>query len=82
MVFIPTNLNICYLKVGTPDHKSAVSFGQNIYLGINTVGKKTQGFGQQMADDSTTVFPIGIIFDDEMIDMPSIKSEPKPGPHA
>ncbi|MFK9093677.1 hypothetical protein [Bacillus salipaludis] len=73
MFFIPTNVNIGNMKINSPDHKSAVSVGPTLLKGINVAGKKNQGFGQQFADFSITAVPIHIIFDDEIIDIPSIK---------
>lgn len=73
MFFLPTSVNIDNIKIGSPDHKSSVSFGSNFLIRRYVDGKKNQGFGQQMADISATVIPINITFDDEMIDSPSIK---------
>lgn len=72
-MFIPTQVNIGELKLGSPDHRSAVSIGTNLMVGINTAGKKNQGFGQQIADESVTFCPVQIVFEDEVIDMPSLK---------
>ncbi|WML39792.1 hypothetical protein RCG19_21910 [Neobacillus sp. OS1-2] len=72
-MFIPTKVTIGSMKINSPDHKSAVSVGPTFFKGINVTGKKNQGFGQQMGDFSITSVPIYIIFDDEIIDMPSIK---------
>ncbi|MDR4947419.1 hypothetical protein [Neobacillus cucumis] len=73
MFFIPTNVNICNLKNNSPDHSSVISLGPNFLTGMNVYGKKNQGFGQQMADDTVTVIPIYIIFDEDGIDSPNSK---------
>jgi hypothetical protein len=73
MFFIPTVVNIGGIKVNSPDHGSAVSFGSNFLVGIRVAGKKNQGFGQQMADFTGAVLPISIIFDDDNIDSSSKK---------
>ncbi|GHH99156.1 hypothetical protein [Neobacillus kokaensis] len=73
MYFIPTKLNICNIKINSPDHKSAINFGANFLTNMNVAGKKSQGFGQQSADDVLTIIPISITFDDDIIDIPSIK---------
>jgi hypothetical protein len=73
-MFIPTKVNIGELKLGSPDHKSSVSFGTNFMIGINSAAKKNQGFGQQSADASITICPVQIVFEDELLDMPTIKN--------
>ncbi len=73
MYFIPTKLQIGGLKIGSPDHKSAIHFGANFLTNINVAGKKNQGSGQQNADDLLTINPISMTFDDDLIDFPSIK---------
>ncbi|WP_144568164.1 hypothetical protein [Neobacillus bataviensis] len=73
MFFIPTNVNIANMKINSPDHTSAVNLGPTFLKGINVYGKKTQGFGQQTADDTLTVVPIHIVWDDDVVDSPNIK---------
>ncbi|MGJ7913266.1 hypothetical protein [Neobacillus sp. LXY-1] len=73
MFFLPTRLTIGEMKVGSPDHKSGIFFGENFFKGTNVGGKKNQGFGQQFGDCSITGFPINIVYDDEFIDAPVIK---------
>ena len=73
MIFIPSNVNICNMKINSPDHGSAVNLGSSFLKGINVVGKKNQGFGQQLGNDSVTVVPIHMIQDDDTIDSTSIK---------
>lgn len=69
-MFIPTVVNIGGIKVNSPDHGSGVNFGTNFLTGIHVTGKKNQGFGQQMADLSFVTVPIGITFDEDVIDHP------------
>lgn len=73
MFFIPAIVNIGGIKINSPDHGSAVSFGANFSVGMRVSGKKNQGFGQQMADFTRVVIPIDITLDDDFIDSPSIK---------
>jgi len=73
MFFIPTKVNIGSMKINSASHKCAVSVGPTFFKKMNVAGKKNQGFGQQMADFSITTVPINIVFDDEIIDIPSIK---------
>lgn len=73
MFFIPTKVNIGGIKINSPDHLSAVSFGQNFIVGENVAAKKNQGYGQQMADLTIVAIPILITIDNDQIDIPSIK---------
>jgi len=73
MFFIPTNVNIGDMKINSPDHTSSINLGSAFLKGINVYGKKTQGFGQQLADDTVTVIPIHIVLDDDVIDSPNDK---------
>ncbi|WHY75162.1 hypothetical protein QNH20_13475 [Neobacillus sp. WH10] len=73
MFFIPTKVNIESMKINSASHKCAVSVGPTFLKNINVAGKKNQGFGQQMADFSIAAVPINIVFDDEIIDIPSMK---------
>jgi hypothetical protein len=71
--FIPTNVNIGDVKINSPDHSSFVNVGPTFLKGINVYGKKSQGFGQQQADDTVTVIPIHMVLDDDLIDSPNCK---------
>ena len=72
--FIPTKVNIGSLKINSPDHIGSVSFGSNLLVAINVIGKKNQGYGQQFADCSLSTIPVQIILDNEVIDSTSKKS--------
>ena len=73
MFFIPTKLNIGDVKVNTPDNRSTINFGSTMQVNIHVAGKKNQAYGQQFADISSTLIPLGIVLDDDWIDFPSIK---------
>ncbi|ULT54625.1 hypothetical protein L1999_15820 [Neobacillus drentensis] len=73
MFFIPTNVTIGDVKINSPDHSSSINFGPTLLKGINVYGKKSQGFGQQMADATVTVIPIHLVLDDDLIDSPNSK---------
>jgi hypothetical protein len=73
VLFIPTIVNIGDVKINSPDHSSFINVGPTLLKGMNVSGKKSQGFGQQMADDTVTVIPIHLILDDDLIDSPSSK---------
>ncbi|MCM2532646.1 hypothetical protein NDK43_09935 [Neobacillus pocheonensis] len=47
MFFIPAIVNIGGIKINSPDHGSAVSFGANFSVGMRVSGKKNQGFGSK-----------------------------------
>lgn len=74
MFFIPTVVNIGNLKINSCEHKSTVSIGANLQKEKNVSAKKNQGFGQQLADFSSLITPIGITFDEDKIDSLSIKN--------
>ncbi|MCM3567780.1 hypothetical protein [Neobacillus mesonae] len=40
---------------------------------MNVAGKKNQAVGQQIADHVIHMNPIGIVFEDDSIDIPTIK---------
>ncbi|MDQ6598364.1 hypothetical protein E2K98_15315 [Bacillus salipaludis] len=73
MFFIPTKINIGGLKMGSPDHASLVSIGENYIVGVNVTGKKNQGYGQQIADLTKILIPIHTTYDDEPVDSPRVK---------
>lgn len=61
------------MDINSTEHKSNVSFGSNFITRKYIQAKKNQAFGQQLADFSAVVIPIGITFDEELIDAPVIK---------
>ena len=72
MFFIPTVVNIGGIKINSGDHNGVVSFGANCLIGNKVIGKKNQGFGQQMADCTISIIPIATTLDEDIIDNPSI----------
>ena len=73
MFFKPTNIEIGALKVNNTDHGSAISFGNSKKIGRNVSAKKTQGYGQQMADYTFRAFNIYFVLDDDILDEPTFK---------
>jgi hypothetical protein len=74
LFFIPTKVNIATLKINCPDQMSSVFVGSTMKVGVHVTAKKNQAFGQQLADCTTTIIPIGITLDDnEMFDSTSAK---------
>lgn len=73
MFFLPTNINIQTLKLNNVDHLSSVSFSSTIKQNRNVNAKKSQGFGQQLADGVNRVSSVTYVIDDEPIDSISIK---------
>lgn len=68
MAFLPTNLQLGYLKINGFGSGSAVSFGDNLIIGRNVVCKKNQGYGEQNSDHTLIQIPIHAIFDADVID--------------
>lgn len=68
MFFLPTNINIANMKLNNVDHLSSVSFSSTIKRNRNVGGKKNQGFGQQMADETLRVFSKTCITDNDLKD--------------
>jgi hypothetical protein len=71
--FKPINIEIGALKVNNTDHGSAISLGTTKKIGRNVCGKKTQGFGQQMADYTFQAVNIHYVLDDDSLDQAAIK---------
>lgn len=74
MFFKPINIKIGGLKVNNSDHLSSISFGSTQKIGRYVSAKKTQGFGQQMADFTIRAVNTHYIFDDDNLDQPAIKT--------
>jgi hypothetical protein len=74
MFFSPANIKIGGMKVNNVDHLGSISFGSTEKIGRNVAGKKTQGFGQQLADFTFRAVNIHYSLDDDMIDQFSIKN--------
>ena len=68
------NIQIDDLKLNTFDHLGSISFGSTKIIGRNVSGKKTQGFGQQMADYTTRAFNMHYVLDEDYLDNPSVKT--------
>lgn len=73
MFFKPTNIKIDAFKVNNVDHLASISFGTTKKVGRNVSAKKTQGFGQQMADNTIRAFNNHYVLDDDFLDQPAIK---------
>jgi len=68
MFFKPVDVKIDLLKVNNVDHLSSISFGTTEKIGRNVSAKKTQGFGQQMADYTLRAYNSHHVLDDDAID--------------
>lgn len=73
MFFNPVGIKIGGLKVNSVDHLGSISFGSTEKVGRNVSGKKTLGFGQQMADYTVQAVNIHYVLDDDCSDQPVIK---------
>ncbi|MBS4178312.1 hypothetical protein [Lederbergia citrea] len=65
------NINIFVLKINSFENASAVNIGQNLLADWNNYDKKTQGFGQNLGDDSDFVGIKSAVDDRDLIDSPS-----------
>ena len=74
MFFKPTNIKIAEIKVNNLDHLGSVSFGSTIKVGRHVSAKKTQGYGQQMADCVPRAVNLHCVLDDDFLDQPSTKN--------
>ncbi|MGV3489214.1 MAG: hypothetical protein ACO1OC_11605 [Tuberibacillus sp.] len=73
MFFKPANIDIGELKVNNLDHLGAISFGTTKKMVRNVCAKKTQGFGQQMADYTLRGVNMHCVLDDDVVDLLSMK---------
>ncbi|RFB18757.1 hypothetical protein DZB84_00445 [Bacillus sp. HNG] len=73
MSFLPVNINIKHIKLNNVDHLGAVSFGSTIKQNRSVTGKKNQGFGQQLSDESLKIFSTSCVIDNEPNDSNSQK---------
>jgi hypothetical protein len=71
MYFLPTKVNISGIKLNNVDHLSQVSFGSTIKRNRNVSAKKSQGFGQQMADGCLRIFSVSSTTDNDVLDSAS-----------
>lgn len=68
MFFKPIDLKIDHVKVNNVDHLSSISFGNTEKIGRNVSAKKTQGYGQQMADFVLRAYNEHYVLDDDTVD--------------
>lgn len=68
MFFKPVDVKINALKVNNCDHLGSISFGNTEKIGRNVCAKKTQGFGQQMADYTFRTYNSHYVLDDDAVD--------------
>jgi hypothetical protein len=62
------------MKLNNVDHLSSISFSSNVKKNRNVAAKKTQGFGQQLADGTIRAFTISGVADDDIQDVSNVKS--------
>ncbi|MCP8969293.1 hypothetical protein [Ectobacillus ponti] len=73
MFFIPSVINLKYIKVNTMEHGSNLSTGSNMILNRNNSTHKNEGFGEQNADSVEIHIPISFVDDTDMADSLSLK---------
>ncbi len=74
MNFLPTNITIKGIKLNNVDHLSSVSFSSTIKTNRNVCAKKSQGFGQQLADLTLRSHTIHSTNDNDLYDVYSEKN--------
>lgn len=74
MYFLPAKVNIGEIKINNLDHLGSMSFSSTIKKNRNVSGKKNQGFGQQMADETLRIFSQTSIIDHDTEDNSSRKT--------
>ena len=71
---MPIEINIGNMKLNNVDHAAVVSLGRTVQTNRNVKVKKTQGFGQQLADRVLRFAPVQAVRDDDPSDACRIKS--------
>ncbi|MGE8205125.1 hypothetical protein ACQKP0_11215 [Heyndrickxia sp. NPDC080065] len=74
MNFEPTKINIVNADINSAEHIGSISFGSTVKVGRNVFAKKNQPFGQQLGDTTVLVAPVGVTYDDEILDHSIIKT--------
>jgi len=72
-MFVPTEINIGQMKVNNADHAGRITLGSSVQSNRNVTAKKTQGFGQQLADGTVRFMIIQAVWDDDASDEASAK---------
>ncbi|MFB6366772.1 hypothetical protein ACFCP7_22435 [Paenibacillus elgii] len=75
MFFESTSVTIGVIKLNNTDHMASVSAGSNYMVNRNVKAKKTQGFGQQLADSVFRFDTISMVLDGDIIDTESCKTD-------
>lgn len=78
MFFESTSVTIGAIKLNNTDHLANVSAGSNYMVNRNVKAKKTQGFGQQLADSVLRFDTIQAVLDADIIDGTSSKTDGYP----
>ncbi|GIP40193.1 hypothetical protein J31TS4_34730 [Paenibacillus sp. J31TS4] len=83
--FQPTQINIGGMTIRNADQNSTISLGSVWAVSRKVTAKKSQGFGQQLADRTVRLFPIAMTLDDDLVDQPgqyvkgTVSRSPRPG---
>ncbi|MCC3373295.1 hypothetical protein [Cohnella sp. REN36] len=75
MRFVPARIHVDHIQIKNADHGSDVSFGSTVIRNRNVVAKKTQGFGQQLADAVSRRKIVSYVADDDRSDGGLYKKE-------
>lgn len=68
MSFHPTEVNLYHASIHTTESGNRIRFGPNAVVGLFNKAKKTQGFGQQLADFVIIDRPENVIDDRDIAD--------------
>ncbi|MFL6557839.1 MAG: hypothetical protein ACJ8MO_17195 [Bacillus sp. (in: firmicutes)] len=74
MTFAPATLNILGIKINAIDHGAVVNLGPSQHLDLFVSYKRNQGIGEQNGDLSPTLLSTSWVFDNDIVDSPSVKS--------
>jgi hypothetical protein len=75
MFFLPTKVNLGFIKINEVGLGSNFTIGRTKSIGRNNSTKKNQGFGQQVGDMTSISVPIQIVKDADIIDSIIINSK-------
>lgn len=77
MFFESTCINIGKIKLNNVDHLGYASLGSNYIVNRNVNAKKTQGFGQQLADSTLRIDLVHMVLDEDFNDRMAVKMNRK-----
>ena len=73
MFFLPSSVNLNFIKVNGIANNSNISTGSNVMMNRNASLHKNEGFGEQNADGVEVHIPISYVDDGDLIDSVAVK---------